>query len=410
MNLKLLMGVGLFAVSGALAQDFGASEATSENMAPTATESPVAFAPAPAPVASSSSFASVANFDQLRGNAYNFVGNEAAAYTVNDYLARPHLFGGTQLLYIEPTGESGLVSWGSNTTLFLGLDNSQNLGLMTLGIAKKNAWGLDLNLALGQTSETVDNDGKTTTSTTEAGDDWGVKFSMVMGSYILAASVDWLTTADQVNLDPATGSETTQDYWDLTLNANLNNAPGAKSVSWTLGLNVLRHVESVDNGATTTVTEDTRTEIAPYFNLGSKILGNERARVFIGSNNSIPVQIFDGYDNSGISKSHFETGLIINPNIFGELALTENVLLFGGATHSLLVFGYKGVSTDYGTSTTDESTVQSKTGTTIATMGFRFQKDRYAAEFNLADEVFSDAGEIFNGEETFVSFGGFIYF
>ena len=90
--------MGLFAMSSVFAQDFGASEATSENMAPTATESPVAFAPAPAPVASSSSSASVANFDKLRGNAYNFVGNEAAASTVNDYLARPHLFGGTQIL------------------------------------------------------------------------------------------------------------------------------------------------------------------------------------------------------------------------------------------------------------------------------------------------------------------------
>ena len=418
--------MGLFAMSSVFAQDFGASESTSEDTASTATESPVAFAPAPAPVASSSSSASVANFDKLRGNAYNFVGNEAAASTVNDYLARPHLFGGTQILYIEPTysqgsdgtttGEHGLVSWGTNTTYFLDLNNSQDLGLLTVGMAKKNAFGFGLHLALGQFHESDDDQG--TTGVTEAGDDWGANFSMPVGGFIFAASLDWRTTATQVNTDPkgVGTTETTHDNWDLTVNANLNNAPSATSMSWTTGLTLLRHVISTDVGNVTTVDANTRTELTPYFNVGGKILGNDRARVFIGSNNKLPVQIFDGYDNDAGSSSAFEMGLVVSPNILGELALTENFLLFGGATHNWLVFGYGSESTETKATTlatshtNDTSYMQSKMNSTTATMGMRFQKSNYAAEFNLGDEVFHGTHAIFDGSNTFVSFGGFIYF
>ena len=426
MKLNLLMGMGLFAMSSVFAQDFGASESTSEDTASTATESSVAFAPAPAPVASSSSSASVANFDQLRGNAYNFVGNEAAASTVNDYLARPHLFGGTQILYIEPTysqgsdgtttGEHGLVSWGTNTTYFLDLNNSQDLGLLTVGMAKKNAFGFGLHLALGQFHESDDDAG--TTGVTEAGDDWGANFSMPVGGLIFAFYLDWLTTETDIDLDPkAEGTtETTNDNWDLKLNANLNNGPSAGAVTWTIGLNFLRHVISSESGNVTSVDANTRTELAPYFNLGGKILGNDRARVFIGSNNSLPVQVFDGYDNDAGSSSAFGMGLIVNPNIFGELALTENFLLFGGATHKWLVFGYELESSETKATlaatshTNDTSYMQSKTNTTTATIGMRFQKSNYAAEFNLGDEVFHGTHAIFDGSNTFVSFGGFIYF
>jgi hypothetical protein len=420
MNLKLLMGVALLAVSAVFAQEeetFGATPAAEPVTAPVA--APVVEAPAP--LAVQTPVSSVSKFDQLRGNAYNFVGNEAAASTVNDYLARPHSFAGSKLLYIEPTytestrGERGLVAWGSNTTYFVDLNNSQDLGLLTVGMAKKDAFGLSLHLALGQFYTSDDNG---SSGVTEAGDDWGANFSMPVNGLVFAASLDWLTTAAEVGSDPdGEGAvETTEDYWDLTLNANLNNGPSAGAVTWTVGLNFLRHVISTETGKVTSVDLNTRTEFTPYFNLGGKILGNDNARVFIGSNNKLPVQIFDGYDGDTDSFSAFATGLIVSPNILGELALTDNFLLFGGATHNWLVFGYG--SESYETkatlatpsTTSDVSYLQSKMNTTTATVGMRFQKSNYAAEFNLGDEVFHGTHAILNGSSTFVSFGGFIYF
>jgi hypothetical protein len=154
----------------------------------------------------------------------------------------------------------------------------------------------------------------------------------------------------------------------------LNNGPSAGAVTWTVGLNFLRHVISTETGKVTSVDLNTRTEFTPYFNLGGKILGNDNARVFIGSNNKLPVQIFDGYDGDTDSFSAFATGLIVSPNILGELALTDNFLLFGGATHNWLVFGYG--SESYETkatlatpsTTSDVSYLQSKMNTTTATV------------------------------------------
>lgn len=415
MNLKLLVGFSVVACAVAFAQDGFYGEAAAEpaasvpEAAPVAESAPIAeSAPvAAAPVAPSS--ASSAVFDGLRGSAYNTVGNEAAASNINDYLARPHNFGGTQLLYIEPSAERGLVSFGEKTTFFGMFDNSEDLGRLTAGMAMKGSWGLSLNLALGQFHQSDDGG---STGITEAGDDWGGKFSMALGSYALAASVDWLTTAEEESADPDSGKTSDESYDSLTINVNINNASG--SVAWTLGADIIRHSSYTSAGSVTTdENSDSYTKFAPYFNLGTKVLSNERARVFVGSNNSLPVVFFDGYDSSSanaqkIDESLFEIGLSLTPNILGELSLTDNFLLFGEASYTWLLFGF-GSGTD--DSAVDYTVLQSKSSTASATVGFRYQKDsRYAAEFALGDDFFTGTNAAFNGRDVFISFGGFLYF
>ncbi|MFA6836936.1 MAG: hypothetical protein WCR04_11105 [Fibrobacteraceae bacterium] len=412
MNLKLLAGFSVVACAVAFAQDGFYAESAAEPAASVPAAAPVAeSAPvAAAPVAPAS--ASSAVFDGLRGSAYNTVGNEAAASNINDYLARPHNFGGTQLLYVEPAVERGLVSFGEKTTFFGMFDNSEDLGRLTAGIAMKDSWGLSLNLALGQFHQSQDGG---STGITEAGDDWGAKFSMALGSYALAASVDWLTTAEEQSADPDNGKASDENYDSLTINVNINNASG--SIAWTLGADIIRHSSYTSVGSVTTdENADSYTKFAPYFNLGTKVLSNERARVFVGSNNALPVVFFDGYDSTSAlgdvapkkDESLFEIGLSLEPNILGELSLTDNVLLFGEASYTWLLFGF-GSGTD--DSAVDYTVLQSKSNTASATVGFRYQKDnRYAAEFALGDDFFTGTNAIFNGRGVFISFGGFLYF
>lgn len=394
MNLKVMLGFGLLAMSAAMAQD-----------------STAAAAPAPAPATTTASSAAPAGvFDGVRGSAFNSVGNEAAPSNIDDYLARPNSFGGVQMMYIEPAMERGLVSFGTDRTFFAMFDNSQNLGRLTLGMANKGSWGLDIRLALGQYHASNDNGSD---GFTEAGDDWGATFAMPMGGYTLAVSGDWLTNADEFNTDYDHQDETDQNYRDFTLNANLTNAPSAGAYTWTIGADFDRHVNYTETGSKTLdENSDSYTKFAPYFNIGGQVLGNEKAHVFIGSNNSLPFVLFDGYDKNAagakVDEGLFEVGINVEPNIIGELAVTDNFLVFGEASYDWLVFGFADGTNE---AKVDYTVLESHSNAATATAGVRYQKDnRYAVEFALGDEVFTGTHAIFNGNNTFISFGGFLYF
>ena len=402
MNFKVMLGFGLLAMSAAMAQDETAAVA-----APVV--APITAASAPAAKATT---ASAGVFDGVRGSAFNSVGNEAAPSTIDDYLARPSNFGGVQMLYIEPAGQRGLVSFGTDRTFFAQFDNSEDLGRLTLGMANKGGWGLDVRLALGQWHRSDD---AGSTGLTNAGDDWGATFSTPMGGYTLAFSGDWYTYANETTSDPDKGTKQDESYNDFSLNGNLNNAPSAEAYTWTLGLNFLHHGHSVKNGSKTTDDGSVAyTEAVPYFNIGAQVLGNEKAHVFIGANNRLPVRIVDGYDSTATAESEaslFELGLEVIPNILGEVAVTDNFIVFGEAAYNWLVFGF-GSGTDGVKGAKDDYTIlESHSYTAMASAGLRYQKDnRYAIEFELGDKVFTDTKAIFNGEGTFVTFGGFLYF
>jgi hypothetical protein len=407
MNFKVMLGFGLLAMSAAMAQDETAAVA-----APVV--APITAAPAPAAKATT---ASAGVFDGVRGSAFNSVGNEAAPSTIDDYLARPSNFGGVQMLYIEPAGQRGLVSFGTDRTFFAQFDNSEDLGRLTLGMANKGGWGLEIGLALGQWHRSDD---AGSSGLTNAGDDWRARFSTPMDGYTLAFGAEWYTYADETSSDPDKGSKTDASYNDFSLNGNLTNAPSAGAYTWTLGLDVGHIGHSTTVGSKTT--DDgalASTVIAPYFNIGAQVLGNEKAHVFIGANNCLPVRIADGYDSTKTGAeseaSLFELGLRVSPNILGEVAVTDNFIVFGEAAYNWLVFGFGSGSTGEKTASSstkaDYTVFESHSYTAMASAGLRYQKDnRYAIEFELGDKVFTDTKAIFNGEGTFVTFGGFLYF
>ncbi len=408
MNIKLLFAAGLLAFASVSAQYYEESEGYEGEPAETEEESSVSessFEPAPAPVpapvfaepvssssVSSSSGEAVANMNRLRGRAYNVTGNEAAPLTVGDYLANPHHFHSNEFVYLEPTNANGILSWGKETTFFIGLDNSLNLGLLNAGIAT-SSFGIGINLALGQ-----------------LGDNWGAIFSMPLAGGALAIGFDWLTLDDQVSVSDVR----TDNNWLLDIDANYSyQASNLRELSFRGGLNIARFVNSTEpDGGEVAVTADTRTEFVPYFNVATMILAHERARVFIGSNNALVFQLYDGFDNNAQSESHFEMGLSLSPNFLAELSVTEDFILFGEAVYNFRLFGLGSRTTENKMANTEASrfAMQSRSYETEVSVGARYQKERFAVEAILSNRTFADTRQLFNGTNTFVSLGGFIYF
>lgn len=404
MKMKSLLGASLFAATATFAQySFEPTNEASSN----AVASPAPVAKSASTAAASAPAASSEAFDRLRGNAYNAFGNEAAASTVGSFLASPSRFADQQFLYIEPVNNNGTVSWGKGTTYFASLDNSQAIGLFTAGLAIKNSWGLALSAGFDKTRQTTDAATTTKTNTVGAGDRLGVAFSMPYQGYAVAASADWLTFEDEVYIDAVT--ETSQKRWELSLDANIGNGPTGKDLFWTAGFSFFRHEESDKAGSNTATDLDSRYTIAPYYNVGLKVLGSEDARVFVGTNSELAYTVFDNITDQRTDRNSI--ALYTNPNILGEVALTEKWMMFGGASHRLTVFHYGAETLGTGATKIDNSALEIKTSSTQAQLGLRFNSTRFAAEAALSDALFSDGtGAIFNGNNLMATFGGFLYF
>jgi len=420
MNLKLLAGVSVLAFASAFAQDGYYAENPAQEAAPVAeapaeepaaspyeTE-PVAQAPvaAPAPAAEApaaqTSGSLLAKLDVLRGNSYNFVGSELAATTVGDQLDYPYMMALGQFLYVEPTNALGYVAFNKGLTFYGGLDNSSsNVGLFTAGIATAG-FGLGFDIGL---SKSFVSDGDDDATVVNAGDDFGVTFAMPLGAYALSLEADWLTVMDETTTDNFEA-----DYWDLSLIARFSNSPSATTLGWTAGALLLRHSiteELTFAGNSSTASDaESRVEIDPYFNLAVQVLGNDMARVMIGSNNTLGIQIYDGGD-TGI-KSHTEFGLQLEPNIWADFALNENFLFFGGVSHNVLLFGYESVKYVDGGKL---SAIQLHTEVTRAQLGLRAQYKMLAVEASLTDEVYTKTvAAIFNGDNIVADLGIFLNF
>ena len=413
MNLKLLAGVSAFAFASAFAQDDyyaedPAQEATPVAEAPAAEPAPSPYetepvAQAPATVAPAQNSSSLlAQLDVLRGNAYNFVGSELAATTVADQLDYPYMMALGQFLYVEPTNALGYVAFNKGLTFYGGLDNSSaNVGLFTAGIATAG-FGLGLDIGL---SKSFVSDGDDDATVVNAGDDLGVTFAMPLGAYALSLEAGWLTIDDEVSTD-----NVEDDYWELSLIARFTNSPSATTLGWTAGALLLRHAETTEmtiaGQSSTSATGNSRVEIDPYFNLAAQILGNDMARVMIGSNNTLGIQIYDGGD-AGI-KSHTEFGLQLEPNIWADFALNENFLFFGGVSHNVLLFGYESVKYVDGDKI---SAIQLHTERTRAQLGLRAQYKMVAVEASLTNEVYTKTvAAIFNGDNIVADLGIFLNF
>ncbi len=404
MNLKLLAGVSVLAVASAFAQDDYFAEEAAPAAAETAPAPVAAPAPAPAaPVATEASSGSLlAKLDVLRGNAYNFVGSELAATTVADQLDYPYMMALGQFLYVEPTNALGYVAFNKGLTFYGGLDNSAaNVGLFTAGIATAG-FGLGFDIGL---SKSFVSEGDDDATVVNVGDDFGVTFAMPLGAYALSLEANWLTIADEVTTD-----NVENDNWELGLIARFTNSPSASTLGWTAGALLLRHEESTEmtiaGNSSTSADANSRVEIDPYFNFAAQILGNDMARVMIGSNNTFAIQLYDGGD-AGI-KSHTEFGLQLEPNIWADFALNENFLFFGGVAHNVLLFGYETVKyVDGGKA----SAIQLHTERTRAQLGLRAQYKMVAVEASLTDEIYSKTiAAVFNGDNLVADLGIFLNF
>ncbi len=439
MNFKLMsVAVGL-ALSASAAQDVSnavstpaeqaiesASTAEPATIADTtmAANQPAPIAEIPAvesssePASNSETDAPMANFDVLRGRAYNTVGNQAAASTIADKMSKPHEMAGNKLVYLEPTMEFAAVAFGdSSSTYFLGFHNSNNLGLLRAGYATKS-FGLQLFAALGKSWLLKDGPNRETTqNNVSIGDVIGAVYSMPLGSNLdLSIEGNWKTiSAEESNTSSnKNDTQTERDYWDINIRGAVSNTPAnEKKFSWSTGATVLRHnlteSEVSNKDKTEKATLDSRWQVEPFFNAGVSVLNTNNARVLLGLNTRIPVQIYDQIENASTSvrENHLAMGIFTSPNLLAELALSDNWLIFGGATYEWNVF-----STEYlYENNTDITAFAMKNSTTTVNAGVRFQYKNFALETAISDNFFNNPTVGFTNNGAFIAnLGGFINF
>ncbi|MCQ2106787.1 MAG: hypothetical protein MJZ26_13470 [Fibrobacter sp.] len=408
MNFKLIKTISLasaLAFSAAAAQDDEEEESSVEET----TEETVAEAPAapaveedeaPAQetkeVAEEAAPAPAANglFNVLHGNAYNMVGSEAGASTIGGNMASPYKMYGSNLLYVEPSGENGtLAVTKGGMTYLLGFNNQYDMGMVTAGVAFKGV-GLALDLALDKTWESTEaGDDEEDVSTTAAGDIINLKFGMLLGAFDLTANAYWLTFNDEVDTE-TDNAEEDNDYWDIGVNVAISNGPSAKNMFWSVGLNFLRQSSTTETTVGNTSTEvthnDAYTMIQPFFNFALPVLSSENAQVFLGTNTRLPIYLYDEIKDGDAKDNVTTFGLYTAPNILGELSVSENWILFAGATYNWKLIGYRSEEIK-GNATVDNSEITMKTYRTSANAGARFQYKNLILEASVADNLGSAA-------------------
>lgn len=357
--------------------------------------------------------------DMLHGNAYNLAQNEAAAPTVNGNIAFPHKMRGLKLGYIEPVDDMGAVSFGERATYFFVFDNSQDLGMLTAGLAL-NRFGFTIGAAVDKnwtdaTYAKHEEHYKTTSGGTLA----AATFSMKAGSLDIALRGKYANPKNlkYVNIP---GSETDLKIWDamgtLAVSKSNNN-----KFAWTAQVSVLRHnsekfsqslVEEIIDGKskvvihTVTATDTTaRVEVTPEFNFGSRILQSEKARIFIGLNTALPIVVFDQLDNYRETETTY--ALTTAPNVLGEIALNTHFMVFGSVSHRWELFQY-GV---YEQDLTSIKTLDVQSGKTEANLGARFQYEQAALELAFTKTFLQNPfGSFSDHDNIAMSIGAFIMF
>ena len=437
MNIKLISVVSALAVSAAVAQDYDDEyEESTSSTESVQEEAPAAPAPEPepAPAAESSTTSSFeapaasdnvptpaasGKFNVLHGNAYNMVGNQFGASTINGDMNAVYKMNGRKLFYVEPSGEEGVLALGSaGMTYLLAFDNNTShtpsvlpagvahaltrLGLFTAGIATP-AFGVAADIALDKTwtsNEQKAGNVKNTRdeSTTASGDYINVKFGAPLGTFDIVANVYWLTFNDETDVEVDNNgnkSEDDPDFWDLGASVTLSNGPSATNFAWAAGLDFLRQKSDRRQKAGNTTTETTNNDayilIQPRFDFSFPVFTAENAQVFLGLNNRLPVYIFDEIENGNQTTNTYDFGLFSTPNILAEMALNENWILFGSAAFVWKVIDYKTESIEQGAASDDTSVISMRTNTTNASAGLRFSYDHLVIEASVADNLNNDA-------------------
>ncbi|SHJ17100.1 hypothetical protein SAMN05720471_11942 [Fibrobacter sp. UWP2] len=357
--------------------------------------------------------------DMLHGSAYNIVGNQAAPNTVSDNIALPHKMHGLKFGYFEPVENSGAVAFGENSTYFIALDNSQDLGLLTAGMAF-NSIGFYLNAAVGKNWNYAEYaDYEQTAKSTEGGTLVGGAISFKASYIDVGFNLNFVRPKDIAYYSsPDTISEAR--IWDLGGTFTLSKTNNPK-FAWALNISAMRHNAELE---TTTksfevidgqkyivthnrVTADTTAhfELVPEFNVGSNILKSEKARIFLGLNTALPFVVFDPLKHYRGKQNLY--GLYTAPNILGEVALGSHIMAFASANHTWRLFSFE----DFKLHETTIQSIDITSGKTDVNLGARFQYECAALEMVFTKQFLKNPfGSFSDHSEMAVSIGGFIMF
>jgi len=365
--------------------------------------------------------------DILHGNAYNTVGNEAAAPTVKSETSLPHKMYGRKFAYAEPVDSYGALSFGESTTYFMVFSNNSayssysNIGLVTLGFATKS-FGLSIDASVGKSWEYTDDDitgAETTQKYTAPGSLIGATFSTSLLDLDLGLNV---TYADMHGsyFTNADNAEEERDAWDLSADLVVAN-PNGSLFSWNFTLHFYRTHTLYSNKSqslreengktyittyTTTETDTTsRIEVVPEINLGAAVLKNEKARIFLGLNTLIP---FIAYDRiQGVVSRHNEYGLIFTPNILAEVSFNKYIMAYGCVSYKWDALWYR----DSDIKNTSLESILTQTETTSAVLGVRFQYEFAALEMAFTKQFLQNPfGSFSDHEAVAMSLGAFVNF
>lgn len=357
--------------------------------------------------------------DVLHSNTYNTIGNEAAGATIGGNIAAPRKMHGIKGLYVEPINERAAISFGNNTTYFVALDNSQDLGVLTAGMAF-NKFGFSVDGSFGKQWVDVEqaDDTELNASSTVGGSSVGATASLLAGSFDFVLSGHYTTPETQV-YSKAPGNELEQKVWDAT--GKLTVSYSGSKIFWTVGSDFLRHdskvsaktiSEEIINGekakktAKMTISDtSSRIEATPIFNIGAAVLEAEDAKIYIGANTRFPFAVYDEIDE--IVDSHTRFSAYITPNVFGEVAMSKYFMLFGGANLDWNVFSIEKRELN-GTTETTRSTASN---ITTVNLGSRFEYGRVAAELAFTKQFLQNPfGSFSTTDEIAVDLGVFINF
>ena len=357
--------------------------------------------------------------DILHGNAYNTVGNEAAAATIGGNLAFPHFMFGSKLVYFDPIAEEGAVSFGDSWTYFLAFTNTEAMGNLTAGIAFQK-FGASLDYSLGKTWRWTDHaDGTDETErTTKPGSVVGASFSVNLGSFDILLNGKYMTPHGN-HFQEQPNSKDEDDAWAAS--GYLGVSYSGDVYYWTLGVEGMRNeykhktsaseLQVIDGKkyliTTKTTLSDTLAHImlTPAFTLGAAVLSSENANVYLGWNTFVPMYIYDDIDS--VSDKHQEAALLFEPNILGEVQFSKYFMAFGGASYMWNAAEY----TDRKLSGEETKTVATEVGATTVNLGARFEYGPAAIEMAFEKVFMGNPFGAFSDRKPIVtSLGAFIYF
>ncbi|MDR2556033.1 MAG: hypothetical protein LBC64_11500 [Fibromonadaceae bacterium] len=390
-------------------------------------QDPMGTPPPPAPEASSTGPAS---FDAVRGHAYNPTEITGAPSSVEDLYLTPSDIYGKKFFYVSPTDKLGYVAFSAlGGSTLLGFRSRGDGSNLVLGYATPG-FGLALEYAIQKewTKTTSDNaplPGTTIASTrvTGRGDNIDLHISLPIGSATAYARAGWdtdLSTYNETEGAPVIPGEPNVNYYvkydRSTISTDVGVLGEAGNLNYDVNLNILRFgttitsdEENFSSMGDKVVSRDSYLGVGLNFNLSYAALKNETARILVGSNNGLGVELYDEVDADADGfASGKRTRLYIAPNILGEVILADNWLAFAGARHNI-IFRF-GAADPGDLRNVDYSETEIYQSATAAYIGLRYQKSNWAFEAQVEDNVFDNPFGGFNGSNIFASFGGFIYF